>query len=128
MKERGGIGIIKRNIADVAVTHALYTWLQMVAKHVNLGECADATVETLWTGLLMASSGCSKYETIHLNTNNFVQKDPITNKKLLTCASIVAKCNTKQFKSEKIANAFNAGGWLTVSNTSHPVAIHSEFA
>ena len=46
----------------------------MVAGHVGFDECVAAAVETLSTGLPLASFGCSKCGPTHLGANKFATK------------------------------------------------------
>ena len=46
----------------------------MVAGHVDFDECVAAAVETLLTGLPLASFGCSKCEATHLDADKFATK------------------------------------------------------
>ena len=56
------------------VARAARTWLHVVAKHISFDECVTAAVETLLTGLPMASFGCSKCGATYLDTSKFAQK------------------------------------------------------
>ena len=46
----------------------------MIAGHVGFDECVAAAVETLSTGLPLASFGCSKWGATHLDANKFATK------------------------------------------------------
>ena len=49
-------------------------WLHLVAAHVCFDECVAAAVKTLSTGLPLASFGCSKCRSTHLDADKFVKK------------------------------------------------------
>ena len=58
----------------MGVARAVRDWLHVVAGHVGFDECVAAAVETLSTGLPLASFGCSKCGATHLDANKFVTK------------------------------------------------------
>ena len=73
---------------------AVCDWLQVVAMHVDFGECVTAAVETLSTGLPMASFSCSKCGATHLDADKFMQK-------LHTC-HICSVCNHRWIKQPAV--------------------------
>ena len=58
----------------MGVACAVRDWLHVVAGHVGFDECVTASVETLSTGLPLASFGCSKCGATHLDANKFAKK------------------------------------------------------
>ena len=58
----------------MGVAHAVHDWLHVVAGHLSFDECVDAAVETLSTGLPLASFGCSKCRATHLAANKLIPK------------------------------------------------------
>ena len=58
----------------MGVAHAVHDWLYVVAGHVGFDECVAAAVETLSTGLPLASFGCCKCGATHLDANKFATK------------------------------------------------------
>ena len=56
------------------VAYAVRDWLHLVAEHVGFDDCIAAAVETLSTGLPLASFGCSKCGASHLDANKFATK------------------------------------------------------
>ena len=58
----------------MGVARAVREWLHVVASHVGFNECFAAAVETLSTGLPLASFGCSKCGATHLDANKFATK------------------------------------------------------
>ena len=70
----------------MGVARAVRAWLHVVAGHVGFDECVPAAVETLSTGLPLASFGCSKCGATHLDANKFATK-------LHTCQVCSVYCN-----------------------------------
>ena len=58
----------------MGIARAVFDWLHVVAGHVGFDECVAAAVETLSTGLPLASFGCSKCGATHLDADKFVRK------------------------------------------------------
>ena len=58
----------------MGVASAVRDWLHVAAGHVGFDECVAAAVETLSTGLPLASFGCSKCGASHLDANKFATK------------------------------------------------------
>ena len=61
----------KFSLADATVAHSVRVWLAVVAKHVGFDECVKAAVDSLSTGLQLASFGCTKCGATHLDSGNF---------------------------------------------------------
>ena len=57
----------RHSTTNAYVACAVYTWLSVVAKHVNFDECNAAAVEELSRGLLLASFGCTKCGASHMD-------------------------------------------------------------
>ena len=68
------VSIRRHSLADISVTRAVRDWLHMVAGHVGFDECVADAVETMSTGLPLASFGCSKCGATHLDADKFAQK------------------------------------------------------
>ena len=68
------VSINNHGLADMGVARAVRDWLHVVAGHVGFDECIAAAVETLSTGLPLASFGCSKCRATHLDANKFATK------------------------------------------------------
>ena len=62
------------SLADVGVARAVRAWLHVIAGHVGFDECVAAAVETLSTGLPLASLGCRECGATHLDANKFATK------------------------------------------------------
>ena len=58
----------------MGVARAVSDWLHVVAGHVAFDECIAAAVETLSTGLPLASFSCSKCGATHLDADKFATK------------------------------------------------------
>ena len=52
----------------------MHAWLAVVAKHVSFDECVKAAVESLSKEFQLASFGCTKCGTTHLESGNFACK------------------------------------------------------
>ena len=61
-------------MADASVAHAVCAWLSVMAKHVNFDECIVAAVKGLSRGLPLASFGCTKCGTSHVDLGQDAQK------------------------------------------------------
>ena len=66
----------------------------MVAGHVGFDECAATAVETLSTGLPLASFGCSKCGATHIDANKFATK--------LHSRHVCAVCNHSWIKQPAV--------------------------
>ena len=74
VEQLNNVSISNHSLTDVDIARTVHDWLQVVAKHVCFDECVATAVETLSTGLPMASFGCSKCEATNLNADKFAQK------------------------------------------------------
>ena len=61
-------------MADASVARAVRAWLSVVAKHVNCNECIAASVEGPSRGLPLASFGCTKCVSSHMDLGQYAQK------------------------------------------------------
>ena len=78
----------------MGVARAVHDWLHVIARHVGFDECVADAVETLLMGLPLASFGCSKYGSAHLDADKFVTK-------LYTC-HMCAVCNHRWIKQPAV--------------------------
>ena len=78
----------------MGVACAVREWLHVVAGHVGFDECVAAAVETLSTGLPLASFCCSKCGATHLDANKFVTK--------LHTRHVCAVCNHRWIKQPAV--------------------------
>ena len=104
----------------MGVAHAVCDWLHMVAGHLGFDECVAAAVETLSTGLPLASFGCSKFGATHLDEDKSATK--------LHTRHVCAVCNHRWINQpEMVGNPLAAlgrsldGGVLYVSRA--PVTV-----
>ena len=61
-------------MADASVVRALRAWLSVLVIHVNFDECIAAAVKGLSRGLPLASFGCTKCGTSHVDLGQYAQK------------------------------------------------------
>ena len=62
------------SLTDASVACSVSDWLAVVAKLVGFDECVKAAVESLSKGFQLASFGCTKCGTTHLDSGNFACK------------------------------------------------------
>ena len=62
------------SLADASVARSVHAWLAVVVKHARFHECVKAAVESLSKGLQLASFGCTKSGSTHLDFGNFEHK------------------------------------------------------
>ena len=75
------------SLADASVARAIRAWLSVVAKHVNCNECIAASVEGPSRGLPLASFGCTKCVSSHMDLGQYAWK--------LHTRHVCAKCGHK---------------------------------
>ena len=78
----------------MGVACAVREWLHVVAGHVSFDECIAAAVETLSTGLPLASFGCSKCGATHLDADRFAKK--------LHMCRVCSVCNHRWIKQPAV--------------------------
>ena len=78
----------------MGVARAVCDWLHVVAGHVGFDERVAAAVETLSTGLQLASFGCSKCGATYLDANKFATK--------LHLRHVSAVCNRRWSKQPAV--------------------------
>ena len=76
------------------VLHVLRDWLHVVAEHVGFDEYVAAAVETLSTGLPLASFGCSKCGATHMDADKVATK--------LHTRHMCAVCNHRWIKQPAV--------------------------
>ena len=64
----------KYSLADASVARDVRAWLAVVAKHVGFDDCVKSAVESLSKGFQLASFGCTKCGTTHLDSGSFACK------------------------------------------------------